>query len=190
MYRGKSETRAKELHRELEFGAELATPERTTAVLTEALALAPSLSELFFEILVLRARTWYRLGHLTRCTKDCQYFGAAISRVQDEAFAEESRVDVLLLQADCSKALGALDRANGHLNEAMRRISELAIKRSGCEAAHAESFKAKKHELFKYFLQRKQQLRPDAARLLDGQTTSPRVRHTSFSSSSSSSSSH
>ncbi|XP_011497960.1 PREDICTED: SET and MYND domain-containing protein 4-like [Ceratosolen solmsi marchali] len=160
MYRGKNEARSKELRREATVAGEVAHPDKAAAILTEALALAPSRSQLFFEILVQRARASYRQGHLMRCAKDCQYFEEVISRVQDQAFMEESRVDVLLLHSDCYKDLGASSRSNGYLNEAMRCIRELASKR--CDEDYQgddydERFRIEKLELLKYFLNRKQQ---------------------------------
>ena len=171
-FRGKDEARARQLlsqqqeEKEDEDGLE-----RSAAILTEALAAAPTRSELFFEILRRRARVWCCAGDLARCAKDCRYFADAIARSEDNEAGDDGRIiDVLLMHSDCCKAMGELSECKNRLNEAMQRISELAGRQvEGCE----DKLKVKKIELLKSFLQRKQ---PLAAKFAGQDNAFDRVR--------------
>ncbi|XP_058791212.1 SET and MYND domain-containing protein 4-like [Phymastichus coffea] len=121
-YDGKNEAAATEL---LERGQ-----------LTEALARAPPTSGLFGRVLGRRMRHYYRAGELARCARDCRYAEQRVQERDEECAA--LRVEALVLRAHCSRAAGeAPEVARGLLNEAMRRINEIAASANDSRSAKA-----------------------------------------------------
>ncbi|XP_014213842.1 SET and MYND domain-containing protein 4-like [Copidosoma floridanum] len=157
-FRGKDEKKTAQLLQQ-----DQAQEEPDPQLLAKALGIAPAGSRLFYDVLAECARAAYLAGDPLRCIKYCRLFTESLDRQEDgqpesPPVAENARIDVLLLQADCCKAFRDAIGARSLLNEAMRRIGLMAKGR--CIGGDDESYKLEKAELLNKFLQRKPRKTP------------------------------
>ena len=129
--------------------------------LTEALTSAPTDSKLYHETLAKRACLAFATADFQRCARDCELYLNCRDQVNFSVEDNKTKVDVLLMLADCCKNEGKEEKGRFYMNEAMRGISELAL--AHCQGDEDDEFKSQKCRLLKNFLDKRQSL-VDAAR--------------------------
>lgn len=95
--------------------------------LTRALFAAESKGSLFAELLLERARCWYRVGALSRCVKDCDHVigletGSARSDEDETSGGAERRAECFALKVRCTESL-KLARKGSHKKSARKTVA-------------------------------------------------------------------
>ena len=149
-YHAKNDNLAKDLYNQV-FSLNSKNEEnKKSLLLTKALFASTYTSKIFFEILIERVKTWYKLQKFSKCIKDCKYLQQLKNISPEGDYYEELRIESLLIESECYRKINAAENSKSCLNKAMQIVNDFVKKTCVSE----DVFKKEKIDFLKPIFER------------------------------------
>lgn len=102
-------------------------------ILTKSLFASTYNSKIFLQVVLERARTWYKVGKFAKCIENSKYLENLENISTQDDYYEEYRIESLLIKSESYKKMNLEENSKFCLNEAMKRVNDYIQKKFGNE---------------------------------------------------------